>query len=608
MKRITSFIKSHINIIYFILAFVILLCGNLEYIMNGNILKFNNNSYSIITLILLFGIYFLIKSISKCKDKRLKICIAILAIILAICNVIGDFANEYINENIIISKKMILYIFARTFAYFGLLYPALINLVKFIEKIFNKDLIQEKPKSYFTNNKKSFILLTCIFFICTIPFFIYYIPGSLEWDIVYVIKQIFGIVPFTNHQPWLYTLIIQFFLDLGNNIFNSYTIGMIIYTLIQMFLTALTFSGIVYFLAKYNVNFKIRILVILFLIFNPIIGMYTVRIEKDIPFALSFIWMTLGIIDMINQSQNFFKNKAKVILWIINTILLVLLRNNAIYVVVLTFLVLLIFSKPRKYIALVFIIPIVGYYILQANIMNAMDIKPGNIGEAFSIPLQQFARVMKYDELTEQEEQEIIKYTNLSKEEIINGYVSTLSDPIKGYFNEEYFSENKLKFIKLYFTLAFKHPKDTILAFIFNNYGYYAPNSNNIVGIQSFQDESVRSSEALKSEVGIEVKTKSVNKNNIIQKLNDYVSNKNLPVVSLFATSIGLYFKIILLCVVYCIYKRQSKKILYIITIIFLWLTLLAGPVVELRYIYPIIILIPIYIIFTFKNFNSSKE
>ena len=109
-----------------------------------------------------------------------------------------------------------------------------------------------------------------------------------------------------------------------------------------------------------------------------------------------------------------------------------------------------------------------------------MNIENGNIGEALSIPLQQFARVMKYNELTDQEEKEIMNYTNLSKEQIINGYTPTLSDPIKGYFNEEYFSNNKLEFIKLYLKLAIKYPKDTLLAFIFNNYGYYAPNRNNI--------------------------------------------------------------------------------------------------------------------------------
>ena len=42
--------------------------------------------------------------------------------------------------------------------------------------------------------------------------------------------------------------------------------------------------------------------------------------------------------------------------------------------------------------------------------------------------------------------------------------------------------------------------------------------------------------------------------------------------------------------------------------IIFLWLTLLAGPVVELRYIYPIILLVPVYIIFAFSNINKENK
>ena len=110
MKKMFSFIKKHINIVYFIIAVIILISANIEYTMEGNILKFNYNSYSVFTLILLYGIYALIKSGAKNSDKRLKICVTVLAIFLAIFNVIGEFANEYVNFNIISTS---LYIFLK---------------------------------------------------------------------------------------------------------------------------------------------------------------------------------------------------------------------------------------------------------------------------------------------------------------------------------------------------------------------------------------------------------------------------------------------------------------------------------------------------------------
>ena len=75
-----------------------------------------------------------------------------------------------------------------------------------------------------------------------------------------------------------------------------------------------------------------------------------------------------------------------------------------------------------------------------------------------------------------------------------------------------------------------------------------------------------------------------------IDRINNHILMKDIPVFSMLITSIGLYFWLLLICIVYCIYTKQYKKIIIMLPIFFLWLTSVAGPVVELRYVYSMLL------------------
>ena len=94
-----------------------------------------------------------------------------------------------------------------------------------------------------------------------------------------------------------------------------------------------------------------------------------------------------------------------------------------------------------------------------------------------------------------------------------------------------------------------------------------------------------------------------------IDRINNHILMKDIPVFSMLITSIGLYFWMLLICITYCIYTKQYKKIIIMLPIFFLWLTSVAGPVVELRYVYSMILLMPLYIGITFiVNKEEKKE
>ena len=88
----------------------------------------------------------------------------------------------------------------------------------------------------------------------------------------------------------------------------------------------------------------------------------------------------------------------------------------------------------------------------------------------------------------------------------------------------------------------------------------------------------------------------------LLDKINEFVNTRDLPIISMFI-SIGFLFWIILACITYIIYKKEYKKILIFLPVLFIWLTALASPVFcEPRYVYSIFTCLPLFIAISLKK------
>lgn len=627
-EKIKGFVQKYINIIIFILTLFIALGLNVSFIQDSNSLKLSSLFYKVTFLIFIVAIFVMLKTAYKVKDKRLWICTSILAIIFAITYLCGDIGNEYSDGTIPNSKKFILFCIMKIATYFILFNSALVVLFNKIPDLVKQLSNNNKEYKFFTNNRKSLLVIALIFFISYIPYFLYYFPGAIQYDAANSLEQICGYVPYSNHHPITYTLFLGGLWNLGKIVFGSGDAGIAIYTLIQMIATSFVFSFILKYMAKRNIPTKWRIITFLVLLLNPLTGMYTVRVEKSLFFTLFMILAIIGIIEMCYEKEKFFKKIWKPILFAVTILMMTLLRNNGIYILILTLpFILLINKKQIGKILITFIVPIIIFFIIQGPILNACNVTKAKTKEALSIPMQQFARLLKYerDNLTSEEKENIHKYLPLSDERIAHDYWSLISDNIKFNFDENYVKQDKATLLKTYFTLALKYPGQTISAFLFNTYGYYAPNSYSIWGSPNFREET----DTLMSDtymtdpevwVGDEEVMNSTNSErydiyprhllnlSYIDTLNNHIMMKDIPVFSLFITSIGLYFWLLLMCATYMIYTKKYKKLVMLLPVFFLWLTSVAGPVVELRYVYTMILLMPLYIGFTLFDKKEDKE
>ena len=626
-NRTINFLNKNVNVIITLITIFIAFGLNLYFIQEGNYLKLSSESYNILFLIFIIGIFILLRKAYNIKEKRLWICTSILSIIFAIAYFCGDIGNMYCNGTIPNSKKFILYVIIKIATYFIVFDNILALIFSYAKDVAKKINIDNEEYKLFTANKKSIFLVAVIFLISYIPYFLYYYPGALQYDAINCLEQVNGFTAYNNHHPILFTLLLGGLWNFGKNVLGSGNIGLAIYTIIQMFVTSLVLSIIIYYMAKRKIPTKWRIVTFLILLLNPLTGMYAVRIEKSMFFTLIMILVVIGIIDIIIEKENFFKNKIKFIGFSILLLLLVLLRNNGIYVIILTLICMLIVCKKiRIKVLTVFIIPMIIFFIIQGPILNSFNVEKAKTREALSIPMQQFARLIKYENqnLTKEEKENIHEYLPVEDDKIATEYQALISDNVKFDFSEEAIKSDKITLLKTYFGLLIKYPGQTISAFLFNTYGYYAPNSYNIWGTPNFREETanlikdvgtVELDESLPERIKnmsiedkYDIHPKAIINLEYIDKINNHILMKEIPIFSMIITSIGLYFWLLLICIAYCIYTKNYKRIIIMLPILFLWLTSVAGPVVELRYVYSMLLLIPLYIGFTFFIDKNDKE
>lgn len=611
MEKLKEIVLKYKNIIAVLLTIFVAIGINVTFNKELNALKLDSSAYNIFYIIAIIGVFLLIYYSFKIRDKRLWICSIILGLIFAICLTIGDVCNVYKDTLLPSSKKFVLYLLIKIITYFILFNSIIAIALKKLPKIVEKWNKENKEYKYFTANKKSFWIIFGVFLISYIPFFLYYYPGSFQYDAINALDQIVGNIPYKDHQPIIYTVFLGLFWNFGKVVFNNGNIGIALCTIVQMISTALVLSYLIYYMAKKNVPTKYRIITFLFLLINPIIPMYTVRIEKSIYFALLLTLVTIQIIEMITNKDEYFKKKIHYVTLPIEILIMSLLRNNGIYITILLCIILLILHRKYwKNILLLLLTPIIIFYIVKGPVWNALNIIPEDAREALSIPVQQFARIIKYekDSLSDEEYSEIHKYLNMEDEEITEKYVPTLSDNIKANINEEAFENDKIGLIKLYFKLALKYPGQTISAFLINNYGYYAPNSVMVSGVYMFNEESKIALNTFESEINDLVNEKKWD-NKLIESLNKHMVNRDIPIISIFVDKVGLYFWIILFGITYLIYRKNYRLISAYIPLILLWLTTIIGPLVELRYVYTFIILvIPLMGITLFYNIKGVEN
>ena len=372
---------------------------------------------------------------------------------------------------------------------------------------------------------------------------------------------------------------------------GNYNLGVALYSIFQMLILSSSFSFGIYYMAKKNIDCRWRIISLLFLALYPVNGMYSITMWKDIPFAVCMLIFVIMLYEIVSSKGNFFDSKKNILLFVLSMISVILFRNNGIYVVVLTLpIILLAYRKYYKKITGIFLFILCAYAIWKGPVFNVLGVEKGSSREALSIPLQQFARIVKEhsDELTDEEKENIHKY--LKTRDLDELYDPRLSDNVKATFDDEYFKKDKKTFMTTWAKLCFKYPKTAVESLLCNSYGYWYPEFQYWVVARS----TVNSDNDGK--IVLPIEQQSLLENARWNNYDSFIEKRNIPIISMLF-SIGFVFWLVVVSFGYVIYKKEYKKLLIFVPVLVLWLTCLASPVSgEYRYMYAMFAMIPILI------------
>lgn len=472
-----------------LLAIIISYSQHILYIPNIELNKYHLQLYvdiiSDISLII-YICFIMIKTKNIELTKSKIFFIILLDIFLLISNVFINTGNlSYLYKNI----WLILYNLIRFIAIYIVLKRSLIYFENFIK---NHEFKLKENKIINLFLKHPFLFSFIAILICWSIYVIAFYPIILSPDPSFQIKQFFNVrtkyadyailldnnVFLTNHHPVFHTMILGYSLKLGRFLLND-NFGLFIYSLTQLLVLAFTLSLTIKYLNENNVNKKIVFIVLLLYCFIPVFPLYAMSGVKDTYYTCFIILYVMKLDKIIRSKQEKLSYKEMIQLLLI-MFAVCLFRNNGIYVLILSFPLILIYSKKYFQTLLVIFIGVLAFYGTYTKVLlPSLKITDGSIRETLSIPFQQTARYVKYydKDLSKNDIKvidKVLKYETLAKR-----YNPTISDPVKNEFNKYTTKKELLAYLKVWFKCFFKHPLVYIEATLNNIYGYFSPQSTN---------------------------------------------------------------------------------------------------------------------------------
>lgn len=172
-------------------------------------------------------------------------------------------------------------------------------------------------------------------------------------------------------------------------------------------------------------------------------------------------------------------------------VLVSLLRNNGVYVVVLTGIVLTFVYKKKMILLCTVILPLALYIGSSTAMTVGLSAERVNFGKMLSIPFQQTARYVKLygNELTV-EERGVIEGVLTDVDLVAEKYDPDISDPICGLYLRDSGRTNLASYFKVWAVDFFKHPAVYAEAFLVHVYGWFDPGVNNVIRYEAHSELS----------------------------------------------------------------------------------------------------------------------
>lgn len=457
-------------------------------------------------------------------------------------------------------------------------------------------------------------------FLAWLPGFLAYYPAVCAYDIPVQLGQVLS-GRYIDHHPIAHTLLIKGAMDLGQNVFGSVNSGIGCYALFQMGLLAAAFAFGMYCLYRHSVKRIWLIIIQLFCMLYPFHVYMSISVTKDTIFTAFFLVSLLALSEVLAG------RKAYAPVFFMAGIGMILFRNNGKY----AFLVLLVFLLPAfvfgknrrsfwgKLLLLAAGTFLVGNLALS-GIFKATGAEQGDKREMLSLPIQQLSRTMIYhggvDVLPEDDgtmaDRDRALINDFILDEAYRDYRADFTDPVKRHTNTYVARYRAKDFLTTYIGLFLQFPGDYLNAALAVDAGYLYPGdvSHAYINAQPGQAAGggyvqTRWDEGTLNEAGIYKDSKWPALWNRMEKWADDNAYLQFPVVKYLFVP-GVWIWLYLLLAGWLLLHRNFAKCIPLTLVFGYFLTLLLGPTVQLRYLYPMMAAFPFLLTYLVNTWDTG--
>lgn len=460
--------------------------------------------------------------------------------------------------------------------------------------------------------KRAFAIVFLLIVLCWIPCYLAYYPAICSYDIFIQTGQIESHA-YNDHHPIIHTLLLETAMKVGKAVFGSINTGIGLYGLLQLLFLAGAFTYGSFLLNRMRVSPILQLLVLLYEMFYPFHWYMSISTTKDTIFSGFFLLQILSLYAMLRAKRDSLRPGGQDALFFISTLGMILFRNNGKYAL-LVFLCICILGlwcdkAHRKLQGRVFANAILAFVvgnICLSLLFSVTDAKQGDRREMLCMPIQQFARCMIYhggvgmlseDDNTMSEEDKALIRDFLLDEGYLD-YRPDIADPVKSHTNTYVARFRTGDFIRTYLHLFTQYPGEYINATLAVNAGYlYLEDVShayiNVNGIERglgyvqtrWVDEPMRAR-------GIYKDSKWESLHEVLESWADRNAYLQLPVLK-YVFVPGTYLWLYLLLTAVILTQKKYRMLLPLSLVLGYYFTLFLGPTVQLRYLYPVMIILP---------------
>lgn len=535
--------------------------------------------------LLSLGFFFLLWIFAEQKEKiqdiREKTGIILLGLLFGLMVVVGQ--KIHVGEKLFQSFSWSDLIWLVFYTWIGILLFMGLNWLCSRKKIGGQRVVFKNIKTRL--NRKRWIFFAGILAICWLPVWIIYFPGIVPDDATISIAMFLGDMPWDNHFPVFYSLIVGSCLKIGD-LFLDYNAGVALYSFLQLGSMALILGRMLEWMRSKGVHKILVYFGLAFFCAVPFFGNYAIVMWKDPWFCGVMLLLGMFLYDHVAEDRNSFLQKKNLGIYSGMSILISLLRNNGVYIVILTSLCLLVlYRKEMKKVAAVSVCTVAFIYFVTGPVYMAVFSAENLFVESVGIPLQQMARVVVENGEIGDEEEEFLNGL-MPVEKYQEYYNPFLVDPIKWApeFHTDYLNAHKAEFFKTWFSLLKSNFGIYVEQYLMGTYGFW-----HIGGDLPY--------EFVKTEIA--GNDWGIYQNQYFENHLGYFIQEELGNKYAFLPS-GLFVWLLLYDIVLCWMKRRTICILPLTGMIGNWLTLMiATPTAfGIRYIYILVIAAPLLLVY----------